>query len=397
MKKSRILKALLSCMTALLLTASCVTAAPKKQTAASKPAETEKKEMTAEDIEKQIAELESQKKALEKARLEEQRQMLAKQKDELDARQRQLDEQQKSLRQQPAAPAAGSAAPGAPSAAVSGKIVYVSDPEVVYSDDTKNSGSTKVLTGTDALVQNLKDTTILPEYEQGKLKAFLYQRQRIYQVHAQTYHTTVIQLEPGESLLEVPYLSEAEVWKLSRGTGILDGKETQYLMLKPDYANLDSTMVIITDRRMYQLQIKSYKNHYMPYVSWVYNDRPPSLPAEDWTSSSGLTSGGGGKPTELQDIIASSPNLSFDYTWRFSGGEKPYWCPTAVYDDGQSTYIVLDETCLNMEFPAVFRNAKDIVNFDVSRNVITVHGLQNKLTLKLGSQKVTIEKQKSKL
>ena len=67
-----------------------------------------------------------------------------------------------------------------------------------------------------------------------------------------------------------------------------------------------------------------------------------------------------------------------------------------AYDDGQHTYIILDEKCLNMTLPAVFNQKKEIINFNVDKNKIVINNLIEKVTLKLGKQKVTVIKKKGK-
>ncbi|MBQ3801400.1 MAG: TrbG/VirB9 family P-type conjugative transfer protein [Treponema sp.] len=274
--------------------------------------------------------------------------------------------------------------------------------------EQKKGSKGKTLTGTDALNKALDDLTVVPKYEDGELRAFVFKPENIYQVHCQTYHTTIIQLQPGEEMLEVPYISETSVWKLSRGTGLVNGLPTVYLMLKPDKAQLDSTMIIITDRRVYQLQIKSYQNHYMPYCKWTYNDEAVPVAGPLASSAAGAVAARAAaadvpaepKPTTLQDIIAAGGTLSFNYKWDMGKAstfskkstEKPSWYPTCVFDDGQKTYIILDEKCLNMDIPAVLENKDDIINTQVTKNCITINKLVTKIRLRLGKTVVDIEK-----
>ncbi len=278
------------------------------------------------------------------------------------------------------------------------QLVYVETPETVYTQSNSKTGD-KILTGKDALKQNLNDQLTAPEYLQGHLKAWVFQPQKIYQIHCQTYHTTVIQLEPGEELMEVPYISEPDVWKISRGTGLVNGMATQYLMLKPDYKSLESTMIIITNKRMYQLQITSYNDHYMPFVQWVYNDSTESKISIQ-PSSGASTNAAVNRLNEQQNsrfldsLLNISGNMSFNYTVKCSG-TKPYWYPELVFDDGKSTYIVLNPLSLNMEQPAVFKNKDELVNYSTKQNVITVPDLVTQLTLKAGKTKVTIKKEKN--
>ena len=95
---------------------------------------------------------------------------------------------------------------------IAASVIYVESPEIRYDE---NPNSSKVLRGTDALKQNLSDITVLPEYSDGKLKAWGFHNGQIYQVHCQPYRSKIIQLEPGEKMLEVPYISETDVWRIS--------------------------------------------------------------------------------------------------------------------------------------------------------------------------------------
>lgn len=270
---------------------------------------------------------------------------------------------------------------------VQSAVVFLEAPETIYGEPVEEE---KLLEGGEALKQHLKDITELPKYssEQNRLKAWYFKKGHVYQLHCQTFHTTVIQLEPGEILKESPYLSETDVWRLSFGQGIADGQETTFLMLKPDYSGLTSTLTLVTDRRLYMIELKSYKDHYMPFVSWVYPNHEDSRTAfTKWENDRKLVEEFSGMNAE---------NLSFDYKIRHSISNKPAWLPVLVYDDGQKTYIVLDKKSLNMTIPTVFKKKREIVNKEVRKNIIVINELIEKVTLRSGKQKVTIIKKKSK-
>lgn len=264
------------------------------------------------------------------------------------------------------------------------EIVYVEAPNVISGEVSGEPGA--MLEGSNALKEYLKNKTELPKYFDNQLKAWIYKPESIYQVHTQVYHSTIIQLEPGEEMLETPYISEPDVWRISRGVGLKNGLATQFLIVKPDFSGLDSTLIIITNLRVYQMQLRSYKDHYMPYVKWVYNNGIEDL--SSWKAESAKQNGKGAS------AALRAANMSFDYEIRYTKKKKPVWCPTLIYDDGQKTYIVLDEKSLNMETPAVFKHNSDIVNSQVDKNVIILNELIEKVTLKLGWEKVIITKKK---
>ena len=62
----------------------------------------------------------------------------------------------------------------------------------------------------------------------------------------------------------------------------------------------------------------------------------------------------------------------------------------------EDAYIILDEKCLNMTLPAVFNKNKEIINFNVDKNKIIINQLIEKVTLKLGKDKVKVMKKKGK-
>ena len=268
---------------------------------------------------------------------------------------------------------------------VASAVVYVEPPETIYCEPAKESPE---LTGDAALKQNLKDITVLPEYTEGRLKGWSYKEGQIYQVHTQTYHSTLIQFEPGEEMLEVPYISEPDVWRLSRGVGIKNGLDTQFLIIKTDYSGLTSTLIVITNYRVYQMELKSYKDHYMPYVKWIY----PQAVSDDqswiqWQQ----------KKDNKAILEFTGQNIelcSFDYKITHSLN-KPLWCPELVYDDGKFTYIVLNKKTLQTEMPTVFIGSRKLVNTQVHKNILVINQLITKATLRLGGQKVKITKKKT--
>lgn len=265
-------------------------------------------------------------------------------------------------------------------------VVVIQPPEVRFLEE---EGVKKNLTGGDAVKQHVQDKTIIPEYQDGHLRAWYYKPENVYQLQCQTYHSTIIQLEPGEEMMEVPYCSEPDVWRISRGIGTKDGLTTQFIIIKPDFINQVSTLIIITNRRVYQLELRSYKDRYMPYAKWIYQNRIENLPS--WTAWESK------KPGEIAEFSGQkAENLSFDYKIKRPLFKRPVWTPTLAYDDGEKTYIVLDKKSLHMEIPAVFKGKKEITNKEVRKNVIVLNELIEKVTLRLGKQKVTIEKKITK-
>ena len=77
--------------------------------------------------------------------------------------------------------------------------------------------------------------------------------------------------------------------------------------------------------------------------------------------------------------------------------KKVDWIPELVYDDGAFTYIRLPEIVLQKEFPVFYEKNNDIVNYEIhpsEHNLVIINKLIEKVTLRIGKQKITIIKKK---
>ena len=245
-------------------------------------------------------------------------------------------------------------------------------------------------TGLDAVSESLKRATIQPEqYRQGTF-FYQYNENLVYEVYAQPYHLTDIILERGEVVTGTPLLSEDEaVWELTAGVSKdpATGEDVQHLFVKPAYSKLDSSLVIITDRRVYHFRLRSYATAHMAMVKFTY----PGTRNQWARKHTGTVA-----EVESEFIRVTNPEfLSFDYKMKYSMWKKPEFLPKRVYDDGQSTYIQVDDIVLQKKLPVIFNEKNEIVNYSVKKNVLVIPRLINAVTLRLGKEKVTVTKKKT--
>lgn len=244
------------------------------------------------------------------------------------------------------------------------------------------------ISGKEASVQSLKEAIQKPEQYKSGTFYYQYNENWVYEIYAQPLHLTDIALEPGELVISDPLLSEDEsVWELTAGVAKdpSTGLDVQHLFIKPAYSKLDSTLIIITNRRVYHFNIKSYADTYMSMVKFTYRNNKSV-----WA-----------KPNEVNEktsyIKTSNPELlSFDYSTSYKKNKKPYFVPTMVYDDGAFTYIQVDEIVLQTKLPVIFNEKNEIINYEVKNNVFVIPRLIEKITLRIGKERVTVEKKKSK-
>ena len=268
-------------------------------------------------------------------------------------------------------------------------VLWLERPVYIPEEKSEPSLERGNTTGLDAVMDSQKKAVVKPE--QYKLGTFFYQYNEnlVYEVYAQPYHLTDIVLEKGEIVTATPLLSEDEsVWELTAGVAKdqYTGEDIQHLFIKPAYTGLDSTLVIITDRRVYHFRIKSYKDTHMAMVKFTY----PST-RNQWATKSGTVN------QVVNDYVhITNPELlSFDYKMKYSMWKKPEFLPQRVYDDGSYTYIQVDEIVLQKKLPVIFNEKNEIVNYSVKNNVFVIPRLINKVTLRLGKEKVTITKKKT--
>lgn len=271
-------------------------------------------------------------------------------------------------------------------------VVYIEKPVYIPSDSPDVTQEKKI-DGVEASKASEKQSIIKPEHYKDGTFYYAYNENLVYEIYAQPYHLTDIILEDGEIVIGNTLLSEDEsVWELTANVAKnpATGANIQHLFLKPAYSGLDSSLIVITDRRVYHLRIKSYKDTHMAMVKFTYPQTK-----NVWATASDDTKAKGVSIEDDYITITNPAFLSFDYKMKY-GLKKPEFLPQTVYDDGNKTYIVVDDIVLHKQLPLLFNERNEVVNYTIQKNTFVVPRLINKVTLRLGSQKVTIEKKKSK-
>jgi type IV secretion system protein VirB9 len=264
-------------------------------------------------------------------------------------------------------------------------IVYVDRP--VYSPEPSEEAPRPA--GAAAARESMKAAIQVPLKYVNGMMFYPWDETFVYEIHTQPYRTTDIQLEPGEQVLEMPFLSEEKVWEIGAGVSRKNGLDTQHFFVKPTYANLTTSMIIITDRRVYHLLLKSFADRWMVMAQWEYPEAMPyTIKTEAMNRRASELTGDG--------LLVNPEFLSFDYKLTYSLFKKPAWLPKRVYDDGRKTYIELDEKMLQMEAPVLFNQRNERINYRVRKNLVIIDELIEKITIRRGREKATIVKKKYK-
>lgn len=269
-------------------------------------------------------------------------------------------------------------------------VVYVEKP-VYYPANEELDKPT--LTGKDAARESTNSSMQSPSKWTNGTMYYDFDPDFTYEIYCQPYRVTDLQLEPGEQVIEMPFLSETQVWEIGAGVSRVGGVDTQHFFLKPAYSGLETSFIIITDKRVYHFMLKSFKDVYMTQVKFEY---PNTMPFT--INSSALSNSSFDNVNNIsKDVFYIDPTfLSFDYIMTYSLFKKPYWLPKRVYDDGRKTYIVMDETVLHMTTPVLFNEKNEMINYSVNKNLIVINELIEKVTLRIEKEKVTIKKKSYK-
>lgn len=271
-------------------------------------------------------------------------------------------------------------------------VVYVDRPVYVPEEKENPANDKKQLSGYDAVTDSQKRATQKPEHYKSGTFFYQFNDNFVYEVYAQPYHLTDIVLEPGEVVIGTPLLSEDEsVWELTAGVAKnpASGEDVQHLFVKPAYSKQDSSLVIITDRRVYHFRLRSFSDTHMAMVKFTY-----PLSKSVWAKKAETKNG---REIVNDFLRISNPELlSFDYKIKYSRFKKPEFLPTRIYDDGQCTYIQVEDVVLQKKLPVLFNEKNEIVNYSVHKNVFVIPRLINKITLRLGKEKVIVEKKVTK-
>lgn len=206
----------------------------------------------------------------------------------------------------------------------------------------------------------------------GALHEFAYERGALYAIQASPQRITDIALEPGEALLSVS-AGDTTRWIVGDAQSGSGANGQAHVLVKPNASGLSTNLVIMTDRRVYHVELKSVTGPAMAAVSWRYpkemmlaSNPPPPPPAPP-------------PPPFAPDQL----NLRYRID-----GDKPDWRPLAAFDDGQQVFVEMPERIRTMEAPPLFvigDDGAELVNYRVQGKYYVVDRLFTKAELRLGS------------
>lgn len=227
---------------------------------------------------------------------------------------------------------------------------------------------------------------------------------------------TDIELEPGESIVNTPFIGDSVNWSVMPSASGSGNKLTYHIIIKPNMPDIQTNLLVHTDRRTYEFDLVSSTKMYTPRVSFVYPDtidhswdnfftaigrdpRKNLIQKEQEVYGTELPAGrpdsrvyGENKKSGSGYVKVATPKtssrLNFNYT--ITPRQKNIdWKPLRVYDDGVKTYIDMPDNLASIEAPIFMllspAGSREMVNYRLVDRTYVVDRLVKKGVLIAGT------------
>lgn len=198
----------------------------------------------------------------------------------------------------------------------------------------------------------------------------------LFQVYTAPGRITDITLEEGETLSGTGPVAAGDTvrWIIGDTESGSGASRRVHILVKPTRADLQTNLVINTNRRTYHLELRATPSTYMASVAWRY-------PADEALAAENIE--------RYAAPTVAIEQLNFNY--RISG-DRPSWRPVRVFDDGRQTFIEFAPSVKQRELPPLFvggadGKAADLVNYRVSGQRLVVDRLFTRAELRLGDRR----------
>jgi type IV secretion system protein VirB9 len=209
------------------------------------------------------------------------------------------------------------------------------------------------------------------------IQVYPYSEGALYQLYTSPEKVSNIMLQPGETVVSVS-AGDTIRWVIGdtvSGEGVA---ARGHVLVKPITEDLNTNLVIITDRRAYHLELTSTPETYMASVSWHYpRDALIALERRNVVAEDAANS-----------IIDSGLDID-DLRFRYQiTGDTPPWRPVRVFDDTHKVYIQFPGRLDQGEAPPLFVVGPDgenqLVNYRMRGTYYIVDRLFAAAELRLG-------------
>jgi type IV secretion system protein VirB9 len=159
---------------------------------------------------------------------------------------------------------------------------------------------------------------------------------------------TEFDLEPGEHANEKDVDVGDDEFHISVHKGGDRAGEFDYLIIKPTVANVETTLTVGTNKRVYYLRLIATQREHIARIAFTYPEEEERRRKEAELAEKA-------KADEAVRLEALAPNRELK-NWKYSlelrGKDAHYMVPVSVGDDGSRTYIQLSQQVRKLGLPA---------------------------------------------
>jgi type IV secretion system protein TrbG len=208
----------------------------------------------------------------------------------------------------------------------------------------------------------------------GGSRLYDFQEAAVFAVIAMPGRITDIVLEPGETLVGKGPIAAGDTsrWVIGdTSSGAGEGTRV-HVMIKPTLPGLATNLIINTDRRTYQLELRASAKTWLSRVSWRYAAKPIVLVAAP----------------PARPAVAPAP-VVLNTAYRITG-DRPPWRPARVFDDGARVFVEFARGVRASDLPPLYRlgadgNSAELINYHVEGRRLVAERLFDRAELRLGT------------
>lgn len=199
----------------------------------------------------------------------------------------------------------------------------------------------------------------------------------LYRLYSSPEKVSTIVLQPAEELIDVS-TGDTVRWVIADTISGQGSTRRVHILVKPTLPDIQTNLVVLTDRRTYHLELVSTKQTYMASISWTYpTDSLVALHKQNRAAQE--------NEQRVADRGVRLDSLNFRY--RIEGDDPP-WRPLRAFDDGHKVFIQMPSGLSQGEAPPLFIAGADgrpnLVNYRVRGSYYIVDRMFGAAELRLG-------------
>lgn len=196
-----------------------------------------------------------------------------------------------------------------------------------------------------------------------------------------------IELEPGELVISTPLIGDGVRWKITKSESGPTENRIVHVVVKPVDTGLETNLIIPTDRRTYQIELRSTESEkdYMNRIGFYYPDKVVT----DWEKSAREAEQK--KADKEKPVVGELPSITpdkLDFGYKVDAGDAKIK-PIRVFNDGAHVWIQMPEEMKADEAPVLLVLDKDekpvLVNYRVKNSYYIVDKLFDQAMMIVGS------------